>query len=449
MERMAKAMVLGRPSVEGSRVRVTIEPGDARGYLREREFWVEYPGLQELEAVDEGLLILPALGTLLTVSYALGVPIEVGRVDAAYASAADQLADAFLGMYPSFRRQGFALRGERVATGQAPGQGAAMLFSGGVDSTSSLIEHRDVVQDLVTVWGADVPVADDVLWQQLYERVTGGELTRGRRLAVVQSNMKDVVDGLRLTRRFADDFHGYHWWGTVQHGLALTSLVIPLCAHDGRDTVYIASTGSPLAEPEPWGSSPAVDNLVRWSNGRVVHDQPDHTRQAKFGRVIAPYVRQGGRPTLAVCYQLGRGAGSQGLNCGRCEKCMRTVTGLLVERIDPHDVGVPMSIETLDLARRNLAGRAWVGTAEHEVMWTEMQVAVPTELHGIQTAPGVREYLEWFRDADLDLIAAGPSAFERARETAVYGASRMLRHLPLTVRKTLFRGFARWVLPPL
>ncbi len=430
--------------VDGFRVTIPVDPGAAAPWFRQDAFRVEYAGVDGLAELSDAILVVPALGTVLTLSYALGLPIEVGRVDAEYAASAERLAKTFGAMYPHFRTQDFELRGERVGTpapGPAPADPALLLFSGGADSTSSLIEHRDEVRALLTVWGADVHSSDRALWDRLRLAVQGTALTAGRRLISARANLQDLIDGPALSRHHAHAFASGNWWGAVQHGLSLTSLAVPVAAALGLPRVLIASSDLGGADV-PWGSTPSIDNEVLWSGGRVEHDQPDLSRTDKITQVIAPYLRGGGRLDLAVCYQPGRGPG--GLNCGRCEKCLLTTTQLLVAGIDPAEVGMPMSPATLATARRALSRGSWRGDDGHRRVWHQLQAGISTTLTGACATPYVRDYLEWLRETEIVIGTFGAEPMtHRMVHNAQYLGSRLLGWLPFPVRNGCSRLAAR------
>ncbi|MEU4238183.1 hypothetical protein [Actinoplanes sp. NPDC026619] len=435
-------IVLGRPKVDGAKLTVPIDPGGARQWFRDDTFRAEYSALDGLADLDPAVLVVPALGTVLTLAYALGVPVEVDRVDATYAAAADRLAATFAAMYPDFQIDGFELRGERVgpaAPVPSATDPALLLFSGGADSTSSLIEHQREVRALVTVWGADIQLKDRSLWDQLCRVLRDSALTADRRQVVARANLQELIDGPALTRKCG--FAGGSWWGAVQHGLALTSVTVPVATVLGLTRVVIA--GSDLGGVDvPWGSSPRTDNEIRWSGGRVEHDQAELSRFDKISRVIAPYLHGGGRLNLAICYQPGRGP--DGLNCGRCEKCQQTTIQLLLAGIAPPDVGMPISPKTLAVARRALTRGTWHGDAGHRAAWRHLQLTVPATLTGPCAVPYVREHLEWFRTAKIVIGSghAGP-ILHRMVLGAQFLAARTLSWLPLHFRKWCARRVAR------
>ena len=55
-------------------------------------------------------------------------------------------------MHPAFKTEGFALRADTVTTAPRTAGGDMLLWSGGLDSTASLIEHAGSIGSLFTVW---------------------------------------------------------------------------------------------------------------------------------------------------------------------------------------------------------------------------------------------------------------------------------------------------------
>jgi hypothetical protein len=179
-----------------------------------------------------------------------------------------------------------------------------------------------------------------------------------------------------------------------------------------------------------------IDDAVRWSNGRVVHDQFELSRQQKLSRVVAPFMAAGGKLNLAVCYQPDRGR--RGLNCGRCEKCLRTATGLLVAGMHPPDAGIPVSAELLGHARRSISAGTWDLTND-EYLWRDIQVSIPEQLTGVQTEPGTREYLEWLAGASFVVRRPKRRLIGTVASGARYVAVLVARNLPFRVKQTIRR----------
>jgi hypothetical protein len=85
--------------------------------------------------------------------------------------------------------------------------------------------------------------------------------------------------------------------------------------------VVIAPTLS-TALVHPWGSHPDLDPCWSLPELRVTHHDSDEPRWRRLARVSANPLALG---SLQVCWQ-----GTRQRNCGRCEKCLRTMTALEV-----------------------------------------------------------------------------------------------------------------------
>ena len=76
--------MLGPPQIRAGRIEVAINPGSARRYFADRRYWVDY-GTINLESLPDHIAVLPALGTVLPVAIATGVPVRVSSLDPTFA----------------------------------------------------------------------------------------------------------------------------------------------------------------------------------------------------------------------------------------------------------------------------------------------------------------------------------------------------------------------------
>jgi hypothetical protein len=181
--------------------------------------------------------------------------------------------------------------------------GGSVFFSGGVDSFYSLLKHRERLDNLVLVHGFDVPLAAESFFEQV--RSVAGEVAAlfEMRLIVARTNLRAVSQG--------------RFW-EIQHGAALASIAHAL--QPNHSAVYIGST-HPYRDLHVWGSHPLVDPL--WSSAavQIIHDGAETDRVGKL-KLICQYPEV--IKYLRVCLQ-----GTGAYNCGTCEKCLRTMVGLL------------------------------------------------------------------------------------------------------------------------
>jgi hypothetical protein len=188
------------------------------------------------------------------------------------------------------------------------GSGVACLFSGGVDSFYTALKHRDEITHLVFVHGFDIDLADN--------RRRGAAISTVREVA--ERMGKELVEVETNLRSFSDS----HADWILYFGSAMASVAL-LLQRDFRRVFFAAGFAhSDWAQyPPPAGSHPGLDPLWSTEATEIVHADADATRIEKIQYLADQPLAM---DHLLVCYQ---GAGEP-YNCGRCGKCLRTMTSL-------------------------------------------------------------------------------------------------------------------------
>jgi hypothetical protein len=183
-------------------------------------------------------------------------------------------------------------------------RGVACFFSGGVDSFYTLLKHRAAVTALVFCEGWDPRLEDAP--RRAHARAVVGAVAAELALPVVTvtTTIAEVTEPLVRWRLY--------------HGAALASIALLLAP--GFSRVLIPASHS-YAELFPLGSHPLVDPLWSTEETALEHDGCEASRSERVARIA-------GHPIalrwLRVCWE---GRDSAG-NCGRCEKCLRTMIAL-------------------------------------------------------------------------------------------------------------------------
>jgi hypothetical protein len=195
-------------------------------------------------------------------------------------------------------------------------QKTACFFSGGVDSFYTYLKHKNdhdpkgEIDSFILVNNAfDVDPRNKRLWQDTIASIQAVADAESIELVLVESNIN--THELLAPIITWDYLHGACLAAT---GLALRKTY---------RQIYISSTHSE-EEQIPWGSNLALD--ANWSTEHTVftHDGSETTRLNKVITQIAtsPLALQ----YLRVCYMNTEGA----YNCGKCDKCMRTMVNLYI-----------------------------------------------------------------------------------------------------------------------
>ena len=180
----------------------------------------------------------------------------------------------------------------------APNPKSAMFFTGGIDSFFTLKRNQGEISTLINVHGFDIKLDDEARFEASADGIRDVADMLGIDAVFVSTNLKQ-----------SRTFNSVNWLKT--HGAALAAIAQLLPGTAG--VVRVAS--SDVAPPH--GSHPDLDNL--WTSGavRLLNDEINISRFDKVKEIVhwAPAQKH-----LKVCWQ----NLSADLNCGRCEKCLRS-----------------------------------------------------------------------------------------------------------------------------
>lgn len=184
------------------------------------------------------------------------------------------------------------------------GQGIGCFFTGGVDSWYSVLKHRDEITHLVYVHGFDVRLEDRPLRTRVSAMLHEVAQHLDKPLLEVETNLHAITD----------QYVGWEFY----HGPALASVALLLSPILRK--IYIPATHT-YAALYSLGSHPLLDPLWSTEAVEIVHDGCESSRSQKVMRVASHELAL---RTLRVCWLNPGGA----YNCGRCEKCLRTMIAL-------------------------------------------------------------------------------------------------------------------------
>ena len=384
---------IGDVQVSRNRLESVIHvPGPLRRYFLGGRFVAEYSC--DISDVPRSILNVPVLSTVMPIAWATGATVRVGEVDERFLAAAGELAGQFRRWFPKFSGEA-SLDAERVTANRFENEGVGLLFSSGLDSLASYSRHQDRKPTLIPIWGADISFEDAVFWEKVRRWIVGFAEKQGVEVRTVRTNMRELVNERPLER-----LHGLEtWWGCVGHGMMLLGAASPLTRH-GLGTMVISATHTADFR-HPWGSHPAVDSRMGWADVRVVHDAYELSRQDKIHHLVrhAPECLK----YLRICYSQ---HGS--LNCGQCEKCLRTITGLLLEGMDPAQCNFDVDGRISDVVVDRISRRALRLGTDEIFMWQDIQRHIPERLEGLNA--GSQRMLRWLGEADLSGYRQSPLA---------------------------------------
>lgn len=189
----------------------------------------------------------------------------------------------------------------------------AAFFSGGVDSffTALTVDEEarqgkvKPLTDLILVWGFDIPLENTSAFEKLYKRLEKSTI-------LLNKSLLPVITNIRQTRFEITS------WGTHSHVGALGAVAHVFAGAFSK--VYLGSSYPYKALVTPWGSHPMIDHLLSSSCMEIFTHGLPKNRVEKTKFISKFNIAMGG---LHVCWQ-----DASDKNCGRCDKCYRTMITL-------------------------------------------------------------------------------------------------------------------------
>lgn len=306
-----------------NRMKCKIHPRIKDRYLT-ANFFVEYDEEINLESMDYAVLSLPVVLNLYSLVWFSGEDYYIDEMDTEVYHSLKKLKQVFKYMYPKSSWNGNIIPrklvnlSEKYATIHANSRRRALLFSGGVDSTSSFYQHKDEDIELITAWGQfDIPLNDSMGWQGRKEKITSFAESFGKSTSFIRSNYSEMLD-ISVVKYLYPTISNWRI-GTIE-GMSWAGLTLPILIHKQCTHLYIAS-GIHWYFPVFDATSPFVEELMEFAGFRLVSDQFDMTRHDKTAFIVEQ-CKDGQKPFIKVC-------GYPNTNCGRCRKCCMTMMSLL------------------------------------------------------------------------------------------------------------------------
>ncbi|EZH75303.1 hypothetical protein ATO12_00575 [Aquimarina atlantica] len=305
-------------------------------FVEDQSLYVSYQ--MDVSGIPDSIAVIPFLSNILPIAWFAGFIIEVDEVDEDFFHAQEIIKEEFAKRDSSYTLNGKLIAGKLVKN-SIEGTQPAMLFSGGVDAYATYIRIYDKKPDLVTIHGADITIDDKTQWNDFTSFIESEALLNNNDKEFIETNLRDFY-----TYQVELLLKDIGWWGKVQHGLALVGSVAPISFIKKYNAIYIASSYTDHIDID-WGSTPEIDHKITWGGGiKVFHDGYELKRQDKVDSIAEFATKTNAKFKLRVCYSELRTE----FNCSNCEKCFRTILGLILNGRNPNDYGFNVDEKVYD-----------------------------------------------------------------------------------------------------
>jgi 7-cyano-7-deazaguanine synthase in queuosine biosynthesis len=378
---------------DGNRIEYNFTVSEGlKGYFSGKPFVIEYP--ESVEAVPEAILSVPFASCVLPLIWIADARLELAELDKTFWDCLPELKKGYEAMYPETVFAGTIQVGSIVPCHRRAEGKTAAYFSGGLDSVQTLIRHLEEKPALISIWGSDVNFDNEAGWELVSAPIREYAEKYGLEAVTIRSGFREFDLEWELDKVYQQQLRS-NWWYGVKHGIALLGHAAPYAYLKGISTVYIASSNSADELEIRCASDPTLDNHVRFADCRVNHDGFEFGRQAKVHNIVE-YVRSTGKQlTLHVCWE-----SQAGSNCCECEKCYRTMAGLMAEGENPVGYGFENGPETLGKMRRVLIGQKKL-KENVAIEWLNIHRTMVKNQKSLQNQY-YWKYVRWIAESDFE-----------------------------------------------
>lgn len=345
-------------------------------FFRRKNFFVAY---DEPFSGAESLQTVPFAGAMAPLCWASGAELILPSLDEAYAASLERCRRHFQKWFGGRWAFSDKLSAPLVANDAHPTR-TGLLFSGGLDSLTAFARNRERKPELFTIFGADIPVDRKDFIAACRRRLDTFADEQAVRIHYVTSDAREAFLDERLK------VFSKNWYGEVSHVILMSSLLAPISSEYLKRLLVAGCSHRPGTNARCGGDSSLVKN-IRWASTEVASDGYEAPRAVKIADLKkTPEVLR----HLRVCWMQ-----FEAINCGRCEKCLRTICELLVNNVDPAECGFPIDARTLPALRRRIETRYYVLFRGESALdfWRDIQDGI--RLDALEDRYGSREFFAW------------------------------------------------------
>lgn len=298
---------------------------------KDEKMFIEYDA--NIESVPDSVAIIPLLCNILPICWVFDIDIEVNELDEKFYNNIEKIKKGYIDMYPTMKFGGH-INCKKIIKNDYDAKGAGVLFSGGVDAFNTLVMHLDEKPSLITVWGSDIQLSDTEGWNIVNKHHQETANDFNLKYHTIKTNFRDFIQYSALSN-YVSKFIKGEWWHEFQHGIGLIGLSSPLAYVEKYEIVYIASSFTEEDKGKiTCASDPTIDNNLKYASCKTIHDGYEFNRQDKIHNICNYVSKTNKSIKLRVCW-----VSTGGKNCCSCEKCYRTILGIIAEKNDPNKFG--------------------------------------------------------------------------------------------------------------
>ncbi len=381
--------------VEDNTVHIGIEKGFVEAFLDEESFFATYDEAVPVAELPFAISTIPFITNVITIVWISGNRYTIAEMDRDLYHALKKIRKRVLPrIYPHTAFKGRLKPRLLVDNTSAefnkmdPTKKAALLFSGGVDSTSSAFELQEKGIKLLLIMmrgqGAQTLTQSD-LWRQQSENCSQFAARYGHDITFLTSNYHRFLNRPKLAQ-LSQEIND--WRVDAVEDVGMFGMTAPILYSLGIQRLHMASSRD-WSYPHISIGNPLTDRFMSFASGIGLEcGQFGLTRADKIAYIIKCVQEGLETPLIHVCY---RGV-FPSCTLLECRKCLPTALMLYTLGADPRDYGYKVTGEELmDLMRSYLEK-----TQPYITLWQIMRLRDKLDNNAL-----INEEIEWLYDVDL------------------------------------------------
>ena len=363
-------------------------------YVTTHTLFVEYD--RDVKSVPDSILAIPFVSNLLAFSWVLDCNLWIREIDKTFYDSVPRIREAYREIYDHFPLNGrFApailTRNESTIDSSSTTK-ALLLFSGGADCQATFIRNLAKLPMLCNIQGwyksledqdsaADADKRDISSFASEYKVPT----------CFVRSNFARIISD-EFDKHYAKKLGDTMWHGFL-HSMAFIGISIPIAYQSGINEIMIASSLT-IGLNFLCASNLTTDSEFCFArHGFTTHDGFELNRQGKMGVIVKHQLSTGKPYFMRVC-------SFNDHNCCECEKCFRTILGIIAEGGNIKDFGFNIDGSLKDHWIDVLHRRAGLMSFKSEkfIHWPHIKKRMLENYVNIDD----KEFVDWFLTFDFD-----------------------------------------------
>ena len=385
--------------IEDKCIKVVFDTSDSlKQYFKSNAFEINYS--VSIENVPYSIAVIPFVCNVLPIVWMTNAELIVDTLDADFLRCIDEVKNGFSQIHEIELNGKLSCKTEENTIHSTR---SMAFFSGGVDAVATVLAHIDEKPSLFTIWGADVKYDDVPAWQNIDSQVQGVCKTLDLDSISCRTNFRAFIDEDSCSLLMRQCGTEPQWWLGFQSGIGLIGHAAPVAYKYGYKNIYIGSSYTMATRGQVRDASdPRTDGKMAFCGAQVYHDQFEFNRQQKLQHIVEFVNRTNIKIPLRVCWQ-----SWSGKNCCHCEKCYRTICGLVAEGANPNDYGFPMTNHDIQRMQFELRNVYHLSTMQ-QIFWKEIKERINTN-----TALEIPRQYRWLTNFSIVNSFAPKSIFSK------------------------------------